>query len=60
MRQALHPTWRFLLLLALAAPAWAQLVPPKGLDVPYEPSPQAVVQTMLTLAEVAGDDVLYD
>ena len=60
MRQALHPAWRFLLLLTLAAPAWAQLVPPKGLDVPYEPSPQAVVQSMLALAEVAGNDVLYD
>ena len=54
-----HSAWRFLL-LTLTAPAWAQLVPPKGLDVPYEPSPQAVVQNMLALAEVTGNDVLYD
>ena len=60
MRQALYPAWRFLLLLTMAAPVWAQLVPPKGLDVPFEPSPQAVVQSMLALAEVAGNDVLYD
>ena len=61
MRQAHQPAWRLLWLLAmLAAPAWAQLVPPKGLDVPYEPSPQAVVQSMLALAELNGNDVLYD
>ena len=60
MKHALHPAWRFLLLLTLSLPAWAQLVPPSGLDVPYEPSPQAVVESMLRLAGVGGNDVLYD
>ncbi|WP_026099001.1 SAM-dependent methyltransferase [Kamptonema formosum] len=29
-------------------------------DVPYVPTPDAVVEEMLKLAEVTGDDVLYD
>lgn len=57
---ARRQAWRVLLLLALAAPARAQLVPPKGLDVPYEPSPQAVVERMLDLAAVDSRDLVYD
>lgn len=63
MRSALHfarAAGRFLLLCTLAATTWAQQVPPKGLDVPYEPSPQTVVQTMLQLAGVTGSDLVYD
>jgi SAM-dependent methyltransferase len=41
-------------------PARAQVVAPPGLDVPYEPSPPAVVDRMLTLARVGTDDLLYD
>lgn len=29
-------------------------------DVPYVPTPQAVVEQMLALANVTGDDVIYD
>ena len=59
-RIASRQAWRLLLLLALAAPAFAQLVPPRGLDVPYEPSPQAVVERMLQLAGVGSGDLVYD
>jgi hypothetical protein len=31
-----------------------------GLDVPYVPTPDAVVKAMLEMAEVKGTDVLYD
>lgn len=33
---------------------------PQKLDVPYVPTPEAVVAEMLSMAEVTGDDVLYD
>jgi hypothetical protein len=32
----------------------------RELDVPYVPTPQAVVDAMLAIAKVSGDDVLYD
>ena len=32
----------------------------RELDVPYVPTPDAVVEAMLTMAKVTGDDVLYD
>jgi SAM-dependent methyltransferase len=41
-------------------PAAAQVVPQRKLDVPYDPSPQAVVDRMLELAKVGKDDLLYD
>ncbi len=34
--------------------------PTRELDVPYVPTPEAVVAEMLSMAEVKGDDVLYD
>lgn len=34
--------------------------PARRLDVPYQPSPQAVVDNMLRLAGVGKDDVVYD
>lgn len=41
-------------------PAIAQNAPSRPLDVPYEPSPQPVVDRMLELARVDEHDVLYD
>ncbi len=32
----------------------------RELDVPYVPTPESVVDAMLTMAEVKGSDVLYD
>ncbi|HEY8605882.1 MAG TPA: class I SAM-dependent methyltransferase [Noviherbaspirillum sp.] len=40
--------------------ALAQVVPAPGLDVPYDPSPQPVVERMLQMASVGKDDLLYD
>lgn len=59
---------RRLLLLGLtgAVPALAafasvaQKLPPRQLDVPYEPSPLPVVEKMLELARVGKEDLLYD
>lgn len=41
-------------------PGIAQDVRPRQLDVPYDPSPQHVVDKMLELAKVNKDDLLYD
>jgi tRNA G37 N-methylase Trm5 len=41
-------------------PATAQNAPARRLDVPYEPSPQHVVERMLEIAKVGKNDVLYD
>lgn len=41
-------------------PSVAQSVPSRQLDVPYQPSPQPVVDKMLELAKVNKDDLLYD
>ncbi len=46
-----------------AVPAVATPVPSpteRQLDVPYVPTPDAVVAEMLSMAEVKGSDVLYD
>ena len=43
-----------------AWPAFAQGVPARKLDVPYEPSPQDVVEKMLEMAQVGSNDLLYD
>ncbi len=40
--------------------AMAQEDPPFTLDVPYVPTPQIIVDEMLKMAQVDGDDVLYD
>jgi hypothetical protein len=48
-----------LCLAFLAFAAGAQTAPP-ALDVPYVPTPQPVVDTMLKLAKVKRGDVLYD
>ncbi|MGV3740752.1 MAG: hypothetical protein ACO1NO_00395, partial [Burkholderiaceae bacterium] len=48
---------------AFCAPllAQAQVFPPaRPEDVPYEPTPQAMVDRMLALAGVTEDDLLYD
>lgn len=44
----------------LALPSLAQHTPPRQLDVPFEPTPQGVVERMLALAEVKQNDLLYD
>jgi SAM-dependent methyltransferase len=41
----------------IASSAFAQLRAP---DVPYEPSPVAVVQAMIRLGEIKAGDVVYD
>jgi SAM-dependent methyltransferase len=57
------------LLVLIAAPGWQGTAradywtgtigqPPK--DVPYVPTPQKTVEKMLALAEVSGEDLLYD
>ena len=50
--------------LLLAAPVLVGLArandPSRPLDVPYVPTPEAVVDGMMTLARVKRDDVLYD
>lgn len=45
-------------LLPLAARS--QSTPPRGLDVPYEPSPPEVVERMLEMAKVTSRDLLFD
>jgi precorrin-6B methylase 2 len=47
---------------ASSAPATEQAAtrPVRKPDVPYEPSPHAVVRAMLELAEVGPEDVVYD
>jgi len=47
------------LLAVFPAPAVADAQMPQ-LTVPYEPSPPKVVETMLKLAQVGKDDVVYD
>ena len=48
-------------LLLGAAPAWTQdFTYPTNLDVPYVPSPDAVVKAMLKLAAVTKDDTVID
>lgn len=44
----------------IAPPAVAQGNPDRNLDVPYVPTPEAVVKRMLELAEVNPNDVVYD
>ena len=46
--------------VAPASGTVATPVPKKELDVPYVPTPQTVVDEMLAMAEVTGNDVLYD
>ena len=41
-------------------PAFAQNLPSRKLDVPYEPSPSDVVEKMLDMAKVGRDDLVYD
>lgn len=44
----------------IGLPALAQNAPARQIDVPFEPSPQHVVNRMLELAKVGKDDLLYD
>jgi SAM-dependent methyltransferase len=46
--------------IALPPFAGAQTLLPQRLDVPYEPTPQLMVERMLALAEVTSTDLLYD
>ena len=52
----------FVILAALAAPAWAQTAPAplRSPDVIFVPTPQEVVDAMLKLAKVGANDVVYD
>jgi SAM-dependent methyltransferase len=45
--------------LSLSAVTWAQTTPP-SLDIHYVPTPTAVVETMLRLARITPQDVVYD
>lgn len=49
-----------LIVTSLIAVVHAQEPQQKKLDVPYVPTPQTVVDAMLSLAAVNKDDVLYD
>lgn len=54
-----------LLLFGIASPAHAQIAqpedtPPPRLDVPYVPTPKAVVDKMLEVGKVGTNDVVYD
>lgn len=49
-----------LLMTLCATVAFAQTTTAPKLDVPYVPTPQAVVDAMLKLANVTEKDVLYD
>jgi SAM-dependent methyltransferase len=57
MRSIARPS---LLAAVLAASSLAACRMPRGLDVPYVPTPHPVVVAMLELAEVRPDDVVYD
>jgi len=46
--------------LGLSATGAAAQTPPRGVDVPYVPTPEPVVNAMLKLAQVKRGDVLYD
>jgi len=46
--------------LAIAPVAWAQSAPTRSPDVVFVPTPQEVVDAMLTLAEVKKGDTVYD
>ena len=50
----------FFALLLLATPAGAQIRGAKQPDVRYVPSPDSVVEAMLTMAKVTAADVVYD
>lgn len=60
----LIPAFATILLAALLAfagnAARAQSEPSRKPDVPYVPTPQAVVEKMLEMAQVGPNDVLYD
>lgn len=49
-----------LLLIPIAGVTFAQEEPARKPDVPYVPTPQAVVDRMLDLAKVGKNDVVYD
>jgi Methyltransferase domain len=46
--------------VAPVADSTAAPTPKRELDVPYVPTPEMIVDEMLRMAEVKGDDVLYD
>jgi ribosomal protein L11 methylase PrmA len=46
--------------LGLSATGAAAQTAPRGVDVPYVPTPEPVVNAMLKLAQVKRGDVLYD
>jgi ribosomal protein L11 methylase PrmA len=48
------------MMLGLAAAGAPAQTEPRGVDVPYVPTPQPVVDAMLRLAKVKRGDVLYD
>lgn len=58
--QCVSITCLLMCMWVMAHPAFAQEDPPFTLDVPYVPTPDIVVEEMLKLAEVDGNDVLYD
>jgi SAM-dependent methyltransferase len=55
----MHTAKRTVILLALALAAGPAQAKPK-LDVPYVPTPDAVVNAMLEMAKVTKNDVIYD
>ncbi|HEU0139048.1 MAG TPA: class I SAM-dependent methyltransferase [Bryobacteraceae bacterium] len=46
--------------LAIAPAAWAQSAPTRSPDVVFVPTPQEVVDAMLSLAQVGKGDTVYD
>lgn len=58
--RVLVPAAVVLAALIVPALAGAQTAPARRPDVVYVPTPQAVVEAMLQVANVTGDDIVYD
>ncbi|MBI4893447.1 MAG: class I SAM-dependent methyltransferase [Acidobacteria bacterium] len=56
----MHPHWLLLPIFALALPAAAQYDESLGGDVPYVPTPPAVVEGMLKLGRIQSSDFVID
>lgn len=52
--------YTFLIILVANCVIFAQEIDRRRLDVPYVPTHETIVDMMLEMADVTGDDVLYD
>ena len=59
-RRLILPTTVALMLLVTVAGAQSPKTDKKPLDVPYVPTHESLVDEMLSMARVSGNDVLYD